>query len=71
MFATLYPDEFNCPYCNKQYFDNYKNYKKEMSTNSTYSLIIKCDCPKSFGLTSDIKGNLISFKIENENDDFC
>lgn len=57
--------DFQCPYCNKEYSDNNEFYYKRIVKNKSGITRIKCQCNSTFCLTPDIKGDLVTFKIES------
>lgn len=57
--------EFHCPYCNNTYFDAGERYLTKVNANKSGYTKIKCKCGQRFGMTYDIKGDAIGFKLTN------
>ena len=55
--------DFNCPYCNKQYSDSEDKYVERCNKNKDFCTRIKCECGNRFGMTYDIMGKSVSFKL--------
>ena len=54
---------FSCPYCGQKYNDADDKYLDRCNRNKTGFTTIKCICQERFGMTYDIKGNAVSFKL--------
>ena len=63
MFINFANIRFNCPHCKKKYDDENDEYLKKCENNKSYCTTIKCDCGEKFGMTYNIMGNAVSFKI--------
>lgn len=57
-------DEFHCPYCNNTYFDAGGRYVEKCNKNKCGYTKIKCLCGETFGMTYDIKGDAVGFKLK-------
>ena len=55
--------DFNCPYCNKHYQDNDDRYLDKCNNNKIGFTKIKCECEHTFGMTYDITGKAVGFKL--------
>lgn len=60
---TLAKTEFQCPYCEKQYDDVSDEYLKRCNKNRSHIAYIKCECNNKFGMTYNIQGDAVSFKL--------
>lgn len=56
--------DFNCPYCNKAYQDSDDKYLDKCNNNQNGYTTIKCGCGEVFGMTYNIKGEAVGFKLE-------
>ena len=56
--------QFNCPYCEKEYVDSDDKYYNRIHKNKYGTTSTKCECGNKFGITSNIKGDLVSFKLK-------
>ncbi|WP_294203049.1 hypothetical protein [uncultured Chryseobacterium sp.] len=54
---------FECPYCEKPYVDSEDIYLNRCSKNKSGCTTIKCQCEMTFGMTYDITGKAVSYKI--------
>lgn len=52
---------FKCPYCRKKYSDEKEKYLNRINKNKNFITKVKCSCGEVFGLTSNYKGDLVSF----------
>jgi hypothetical protein len=57
--------EFQCPYCGDGYNDESEKYLKKINKNKHYITKIKCNCGAKFGLTYDMKGDAVAFKLKD------
>ena len=55
--------DFNCPHCNKQYSDSEDKYVERCNKTKDFCTRIKCECGNRFGMTYDIMGKAVSFKL--------
>jgi hypothetical protein len=55
--------DFHCPHCSKEYSDADEKYIKRFLNNKCGYTKIKCDCGKVFGMTYDMKGDAVGFKL--------
>lgn len=55
--------DFKCPYCHKLYSDNEDKYVERCNKNKSGCTNIKCECEQKFGMTYDITGSAVSFKL--------
>lgn len=62
-FIDLADTSFNCPYCGKNYDDNNDKYINRCNKNKTSRTFINCDCGERFGMTYEITGEAVGFKI--------
>lgn len=53
--------DFKCPFCNKNYSDTDDKYLNRCNKNKSGYTKINCTCNRSFFLTYDYMGNIISF----------
>lgn len=58
--------DFKCPYCEKKYSDIEDIYVNRCNNNKSGCTTIKCDCESKFGMTYDITGRAVSFKLKKE-----
>ena len=56
--------DFNCPYCDKPYKDDEDIYLDRCNSNKSGCTTIKCECEMRFGMTYDITGKAVSFKLK-------
>ena len=56
--------DFKCPYCDKPYKDDESIYLDRCNSNKSGCTIIKCECEMRFGMTYDITGKAVSFKLK-------
>lgn len=56
--------DFKCPYCDKKYSDENDIYVTRCNKNKSFCTTIKCECKNKFGMTYDIMGQAVSFKIK-------
>ena len=56
---------FNCPFCQKEYYDEDEKYLKRINKNKCGYTKIKCDCGKIFGVAYNYKG-LVSFDLKSK-----
>lgn len=54
---------FTCPHCEKQYCDNQDKYLNRCQKNKSMITTIRCSCKQRFGMTYDMFGNAVSFKL--------
>jgi transposase-like protein len=66
-FICLARVEFICPHCRKQYNDSDEKYLKRSLANKSGYTKIKCTCGETFGMTYDITGDAVGFKLKDEN----
>jgi len=57
---------FRCPYCSIEFHDDNEKYLKRINNNISMVTKVKCICGNHFGVTADIKGDLIGFKLSNK-----
>lgn len=55
--------EFQCPHCTKRYVDHEDKYLQRCNRNKSFCTTIKCECKRKFGVTFDIKGDIVSFEL--------
>lgn len=55
--------DFKCPYCNKQYLDSEDKYLDRCNKNKNGCTTIRCNCENNFGMTYDMTGRAVSFKL--------
>ena len=63
MFINFAKIEFKCPHCKKQYEDSDDKYLNRCNKNKNQYTKIKCECGNKFGMTYDIQGDSVSFKL--------
>lgn len=56
--------DFKCPYCGKRYKDSEDEYLNRCNNNKSGCTTITCDCEMKFGITYDITGQAVSYKIK-------
>lgn len=66
IYITFDKIDFNCPYCEKPYKDDEDIYLNRCNANKSGYTTIKCECEMRFGMTYDITGKAVSFKIEKD-----
>ncbi|REC56996.1 hypothetical protein DRF62_02220 [Chryseobacterium piscium] len=54
---------FKCPHCEKPYDDSEDIYLERCNKNKSGCTTIQCECELRFGMTYDIAGKAVSFKI--------
>ena len=54
---------FSCPHCYKEYNDADEKYLNRINQNKCGYVKIKCSCDETFGMTYDIIGNAVGFKL--------
>ena len=59
--------DFDCPYCGKQYSDDDEVLLDRVNRNKKGYTTVKCACGKRFGMTYDITGNAVGFKLNTMN----
>lgn len=57
--------EFQCPYCGAEYDDANEKYLRKINKNKYYITKIRCNCGAKFGLTYDIRGDVVAFKLKD------
>ena len=55
---------FKCPHCEKKYDDINDKYLNRCNKNKNSWTTIKCECNNKFGVTHDITGDIVSFKLK-------
>ncbi len=55
--------DFSCPHCNKKYSDIDDKYVERCNKNKNGCTTIKCECKNKFGMTYNIMGETVSFKL--------
>ena len=63
-FANI---NFKCPYCNKKYIDDKDVYLTKINANKSFYTRVKCDCCNKFGVTQNMKADLVAFKLDEPN----
>jgi len=58
--------DFKCPYCNKKYSDDNDVYLNRINKNKSRITTISCDCESKFGMTYNMIGEAVSFKLEKQ-----
>lgn len=58
--------EFNCPHCGKEFDDSKDIYLNRINRNKSGITRIKCECREYFGMTYDITGDAVSFKLSTK-----
>lgn len=56
--------DFECPYCEKNYSDSEDKYVERCNKNKNWCTTIKCECENKFGMTYNIMGAAVSFKLK-------
>jgi len=56
--------DFYCPHCMKKYDDRDEKYLNRFMANKCGYTKIKCICGERFGMTYDMKGDAVGFKLE-------
>ena len=56
--------DFYCPHCNQHYADTDDKYLDRCNRNKNGYTRVKCKCKKSFGMTYDITGKAVGFKLK-------
>ena len=54
---------FQCPHCKKEYNDEDDFYIKRINKNKKRYTTHKCSCNTKFGITYNMKGDMIGFKL--------
>ena len=54
---------FTCPHCGEKYIDDNDKYLDRCNKNKTGFTTIKCVCQERFGMTYNIQGDAIGFKL--------
>lgn len=57
---------FRCPYCNILHDDENDIYLNRCNKNKNGYTTIKCECENKFGMTYNMMGNAVSFKLVKE-----
>lgn len=57
--------DFKCPFCLQSYQDDNEKYLNRVNTNKSGYTKIKCPCGETFGMTYDIKGDAVGFKLKS------
>ena len=65
-FICIVKIDFNCPYCQKQYSDADEKYLNKVNVNKYGYTKIKCGCGERFGMTYDITGDAVGFKLTDK-----
>jgi len=60
-FANI---DFKCPFCSKEYVDDKDTYLDRCNINKSGTTSINCKCGKKFGMTYDITGQAVGFKLK-------
>lgn len=55
--------DFKCPYCDNNYSDENDIYVTRCNKNKNGCTTIKCKCENKFGMTYNIMGQAVSFKL--------
>jgi len=55
--------DFKCPYCGDKYSDENDKYLDKCNKNKNSCTTIKCGCGNKFGMTYNIMGHAVSFKL--------
>ena len=58
--------DFNCPYCDIQYRDSDDKFLNRCNKNKSWITKHKCSCGKKFGITYNVMGNIVAFKLETD-----
>ena len=63
-WLTLSNINFECPYCNEKYSDENDKYLDKCNNNKSGYTSIRCSrCGEKFGMTYDITGDAVGFKL--------
>lgn len=57
--------DFECPHCGKKYCDDNDKYLDRCNRNKSGYTTIKCICQEKFGMTYNIQGDAVGFKLHN------
>jgi hypothetical protein len=63
-FICMSAIDFIYPYCHKKYSDSDEKYLRKFNFNVSGYTKIKCSCGERFGMTYDIKGDAVGFKLK-------
>ncbi len=63
MFICFSNIEFKCPHCKTDYDDRDDFYYNRFNKNKCGYTKVKCSCGERFGVTSDMKGDLVGFEL--------
>jgi hypothetical protein len=55
--------DFKCPYCKKEYEDTDDKYLDICNRNKSGCCYVNCKCGGKFGMTYDITGQAVGFKL--------
>ena len=58
--------DFKCPYCDKQYSDSDDKFLNRCNSNKSSITKNLCSCGKKFGVSYNIMGNIVAFKLEKD-----
>lgn len=58
--------DFSCPYCESGYEDSDEIYLKRCNKNKYGYTKKKCKCGEWFGITFDMTGKIVSFKLRED-----
>lgn len=61
--VTFAKIDFQCPYCEKPYKDSEDVYIDRCNANKSGCTTIKCECEMRFGMTYEITGKAVSWKL--------
>lgn len=67
-FICVSAINFNCPYCNKEYLDIDEKYTRRANKNKCGYTKIKCECSERFGVTCNMKSDVVSFKLKYQDE---
>ena len=59
-FANI---NFQCPYCGIDFHDSDERFYNRITANKSGITKAKCSCGETFGVTQDIKCDLVGFKL--------
>ena len=60
--------EFQCPFCGLDIADEDEKFLKRINNNKKCYTTMRCLCGNRIGITYDIKGDMIGFKINRNHD---
>ncbi len=63
-FLDLANLEFECPYCNKIHNDYDEKLNNKMDKNKCGYTKIKCDCGEKIGVSVNMMGDMVGFKLK-------